>query len=197
MLMLKAFPPSSGLSKTYSPRNIMTGKPLDYEKHCRLPFGAYAQTHEDKHITNGMITRTEGGICLGPTGNLEGNYSFLSLRTGRMVTRGHFYKVPTPGVVTRRVLAMAIAEGQHDGLIFEDHHGATLDEGLGDDNDNATNDVADAAGVEVDVDYNANVAEMHDGAAAANVNGYENDANPYAPLADIDENDNADDNEGN
>ena len=152
VLMLNAFPPSSGLSKTYSPRTIMTGKPLDYEKHCRLPFGAYAQTHEDRNITNNMITRTEGGICLGPTGNLEGSYSFLSLRTGRMVTRGHFYEVPTPGVVTRRVIAMAIAEGQHDGLIFEDQHGATLDKVLGNDDNGAIHDVADAAGVEVDVE---------------------------------------------
>jgi hypothetical protein len=46
-LWLNAFPPSSGVSYTYSPRTIMTGTTLDFAKHCNLPFGAYAEAHEE------------------------------------------------------------------------------------------------------------------------------------------------------
>ena len=45
---VNVFPPKSGISKTYSPRTIMTGTTLDYKKHFRLEFGAYADTHDDK-----------------------------------------------------------------------------------------------------------------------------------------------------
>jgi hypothetical protein len=52
VLWINAFPPSSGVSKTFSPRTIMTGTTLDFNKHCQIPFGAYAKVHEDKNITN-------------------------------------------------------------------------------------------------------------------------------------------------
>ena len=69
----------------------MTVKPLDFAKHCKIPFVAYSQTHEDRDVINKIgKDRTEGGICLGPTGNFKASYSFLSLRTGRQVKRGHF-----------------------------------------------------------------------------------------------------------
>jgi hypothetical protein len=190
VLMLNSFPPGSGLSRTYSPRTIMTGKQLDFAKHCKIPFGAYAQTHEDRDVTNTIDKdRTEGGICLGPTGNSEGSYTFLSLRTGRQITRGHFYEVPTPGVVIRRVLAMAIAEKQHDGLLFEDRNGATVDDvvNAADDNDNAVDDVA---GVDVDYDeYNVVPGEFPQPVDADYdaADDDDDDANAFAPLADADE----------
>jgi hypothetical protein len=87
VLWLNAFPPSSGVSNTYSPRTIMTGTTLDYNKHCRLPFGAYVETHEDNDTTNTMVERTRGAICLGPTANFQGSYRFFCLNTGRRVTR--------------------------------------------------------------------------------------------------------------
>ena len=72
VIFLNAFTPKSGLSKTYSPRMIMTGKALDWRKSCKLPSGAYARVHEDRNIMNMMKERTQGEICLGPTGNLQG-----------------------------------------------------------------------------------------------------------------------------
>jgi hypothetical protein len=45
VLWLNAFQPANGVSTTYSPRTIMTGTALDFEKHCQIPFGAYAEVH--------------------------------------------------------------------------------------------------------------------------------------------------------
>jgi hypothetical protein len=60
-----AFPTSSGVSSTYSPRTIMTGTALDFAKHCELPFGAYAEAHEEYHHTSTMAQRTRGVISSG------------------------------------------------------------------------------------------------------------------------------------
>jgi hypothetical protein len=79
VLWLNAFPPSSGVSNTYSPRTIMTGTTLEYNKHYRLPFGTYVETHEENDPTNTIVERTRGSICLGPTANFQGSYKFSAL----------------------------------------------------------------------------------------------------------------------
>jgi hypothetical protein len=83
---LNAFHPSSGVSASYSPRMIMTGMALDFAKHCKLPFGAYAEAHAEYPQTNTMAQRTRGVICLGPTGNFQGSYKMMCLKTDRKIT---------------------------------------------------------------------------------------------------------------
>jgi hypothetical protein len=56
---LNAFPHRLGILQTMSSRNIVTGLDADYNKHCRIEFGKYVQTHK-KH-DNSMTTRTVGG----------------------------------------------------------------------------------------------------------------------------------------
>ena len=45
---LNAFPPKDGVSTSLSPSAIVTGHTIDYVKHCKLEFGQYVQTHEEK-----------------------------------------------------------------------------------------------------------------------------------------------------
>jgi hypothetical protein len=47
MFWLNAFPTKQGVSNTLSPRAIVTGKKIDYHRHCKIMFGAYAQVHEE------------------------------------------------------------------------------------------------------------------------------------------------------
>ena len=136
VMFLNTFPPKSGLSKTYSPFTIMTGKTLDWKKSFKLHFSAYAQVHEDRNVTNMLEDRTQGEIYLGPTGNLQGTYNFFSLRSGKKITRGKFTGVPTPTIVMKRVVAMALAKKQNKGLIFENRTGATVNDILPDDEAN-------------------------------------------------------------
>eukprot|EP00957_Ditylum_brightwellii_P103916 7917586-Ditylum_brightwellii.AAC.1 len=70
VLWLNAFPVDDGISQEHSPRYIITGRELSYDKHAVTEFGAYAQTHEEHD--NSMGPRTLGAICLGPTGNNQG-----------------------------------------------------------------------------------------------------------------------------
>jgi hypothetical protein len=128
VLWLNAPPPASWVSTTYSPRTIMTGTALDFTKHCQIPFGAYTEVHEDMDKTNTMDERTQPAICLGPTANFQGSYTFLSLRTGKRITRKQFTELPMPELVVKRVEAMALREKQNKTITFSDRSGNIIND---------------------------------------------------------------------
>ena len=59
-LWLNVSPPKGGVS-TISPRTLITGVKFDYTKNCKLPFGSYAQVHEEPLPSNSQVARTVGG----------------------------------------------------------------------------------------------------------------------------------------
>jgi hypothetical protein len=144
VLWLNAFPPASGVSATYSPRTIMTGTALDFTKHCQIPFGAYAEVHEDINKTNTIDERTQPAICLGPTANFQGSYTFMSLRTGKRITRKQFTELPMPDSVIKRVKAMALKEKQDKNITFSDQSGNIIND-VSDNPDDETVEVAAGA----------------------------------------------------
>lgn len=101
---LNSFPNRNGISKTLSPRMILTGTSVNFKAHYRMPFGGYAQVHEDPEHTNDVTyPRTQGCIYLGPSGNSQGGYKFLSLTTGRKILRRSFTELPMPQDVIDRI----------------------------------------------------------------------------------------------
>jgi hypothetical protein len=117
-LWINAFPPSIRVSKTFSTRTIMTGTALDFNRHCQIPFGAYAEVLEDNNITNTMTEWTQPAICLGPTANFQGSYKLLSLKTGKRITRKQFKELPMPDSVIRQIEAMATRKKQDKVITF-------------------------------------------------------------------------------
>jgi hypothetical protein len=120
VMWLNNFPVANGISSTYSPREIVTRHHLDYKHHCRAPFGAYCETHEENTPTNDMSTRGCPSKCLGTTGNIQGTYNFLSLISGLLIKRRHFDKLPIPDAVIKRVEDLAAKSGVSPELIFAD-----------------------------------------------------------------------------
>jgi hypothetical protein len=59
---LNSFTKEDGISKTLSPRTIVTGQSINYLKHCKLEFGEYCQTH--KQHNNSMAPCTIGALAL-------------------------------------------------------------------------------------------------------------------------------------
>ena len=108
---LNAFPHADGVSDTLSLRYLLTGKQIDYQKHVRLEFGVYVQTHEAH--TNDMQPRTIGAICLGPSGNEQGGHYFMSLVTG--LHRRKWTEMPMPQDAIDRVLGNTGLEPTCDG----------------------------------------------------------------------------------
>jgi hypothetical protein len=127
-LWINAFPPKGGVSSTLSPRNIMIGIQFDYQKHCRLQFGSYVQTHQEPSPTNTQAARTVGAVCLGPTGNIQGSYKFLNLRTGKLITRRRWTQLPMPQEVIDCAGQLGKADGQPELLTFYDRKGRLIGE---------------------------------------------------------------------
>jgi len=61
-------------------------------------------------------------ICLGPTGNIQGTYSFLNLLTGLMIKRRCFTELPAPDSVIDRVVALADNNGVSRNFVFANRH---------------------------------------------------------------------------
>ena len=61
---LNAFHPTGGVSTEYSPRTIMTGHPIHYNRHCKITFGSYCQAGQQNTPTNTTNLRTIRGIYL-------------------------------------------------------------------------------------------------------------------------------------
>ena len=80
---LNSFPAADGISSLLSPRYIVLGKNIIYDKHIRQEFGSYVQTHKEHN--NGMPERMIGAICMGPSGNMQGGHNFMSLVTGQKI----------------------------------------------------------------------------------------------------------------
>jgi hypothetical protein len=109
----------SGISKKWSPRELVSRHKLDAKLHCRAPFGSYCEVHVDPVITNTMEPRTKWAICMEPMGNLQGSYKFLSLATGKKVTRRKFMEMPVTEAVIKPVKEMAVKDGTVKGISFK------------------------------------------------------------------------------
>jgi len=107
---LNQFPAQNGISDTLSPLTILTGRPNPNYNDLKLEFGSYVQVFEDNNPTNTTASQNTGAIALNPTGNTSGDYFFMSLTTGRCLSRHQW--IPMTDAVIARVEAMAEAEGQ-------------------------------------------------------------------------------------
>ena len=132
-----------------SPRTIITGRHVDYNKHCKYEFGQYVQVH-DQH-DNTMLPRTTGALALRPTGNAHGNSYFFSLTTGRVLNRVHATPLPMPDNVIKRVETLACRQRANPGLVFGDREQQPIN-----DLDDYYYDEAD------DADYNIDDEEQDD-----------------------------------
>ena len=135
---LNSFPHPDGVSAVLSPRTIVTGHTIDFERHCRIEYGAYAQVHEEHD--NSMMSRTTGALAMRPTGNLQGSFHFFSLNTGRLLTRTRWTELPMPADVVKRV--HVLARRNRRGLEFLDRNQEILllDDEQPDDPDGADDD---------------------------------------------------------
>jgi hypothetical protein len=135
---LNSFPARDGISSTLSPRTLVTGQKIDFNKHCRVEFGTYVQTHEQHD--NSLTTRTIGAIALRPTGNMQGGHFFMSLATGRRISRRRWTALPMPDDVIERVHQIATQQNADHGLSFRDRNGLSFD-----DDDEADDDEDDTS----------------------------------------------------
>ena len=123
---LNGVPPNDSFGNGLSPRTIVTGQKLDYNRHCRYQFGEYTQTHEQHD--NSMNPRTVGALALRPTGNAQGSFYFMSISTGRVLNRLRATPLPMPDDVVDRIHRLARQQRGNPGLVFGDPRMSSVDE---------------------------------------------------------------------
>ena len=114
---LNVCPRKSGFSDTMIPRTIVTGLMIDYNKHCKLQFGEYVQTHESHNKSTGN-TRKIGYLALRPTVNEQGGYYFYSLSTGRTINCNRCTPLPIPDNVISHI--HSLSKNDPTGITFAD-----------------------------------------------------------------------------
>ena len=117
---------TDGVSSIHSPRRIIAGFEVSYTKHAVIQFGTYVQTHEDH--TNDMSRRTMGAICLGPTGNLQGEHWFMSLTSGVRVRRNSWTKMPMLAEVIDRVNAISLRQKMPTKITYANRYGQEIED---------------------------------------------------------------------
>jgi len=80
VIWLNSFPNPNRISKSISPRRIITGQDVNYKRHCTLGFGSYAQDHEQYNSTTTHGKYTRGS-------------QFFSLTTRRRLNRSFWTQV--------------------------------------------------------------------------------------------------------
>ena len=73
---------------------LLTGLTMNYNRHCRLEFGEYVQTHEEHD--NSLNPHTIGALALHPTENVQGGYFFFSLTMGKVINWMCWTMIPMP-----------------------------------------------------------------------------------------------------
>ena len=165
---LNSFPHRDGVSSTLSPRYIMTGQKVDCAKHALLEFGAYVQTHESHDNT--MQPRTVSAVCLGPSGNSQGGHHFLSLVTGRRITRtkNQWTSLPMPDEVIERVSEMGRKQGMPRSLTFADRLGHELPDAFDAVDDDHDSDYSDSDEDDVSLETDTDdTSETDDGSTSS------------------------------
>jgi hypothetical protein len=130
---LNMFPASDGVSGDLSPRALIVGMKLDHDKHCRLEFGSHAQTQEEHD--HSMQSRTTGAIGPCPAGNAQGGCYFLSLTSGRRLSRSRWTALPMPQDFIDRVHVLARRGNANRDLTFAWRDGSNIAHDEVDDDD--------------------------------------------------------------
>eukprot|EP00804_Cyclotella_cryptica_P023430 CCRYP_020847-RA/>CCRYP_020847-RA protein AED:0.40 eAED:-0.81 QI:0/-1/0/1/-1/1/1/0/516 len=65
VLWLNNFPVKSGVSTKYSPMELICRHRLNAKVHCKTPFGAYCEVHDEPTPSNSMTPQTHEIICMG------------------------------------------------------------------------------------------------------------------------------------
>jgi hypothetical protein len=153
-------------SHTLSPLTIMTGRANPDYNDLNLEFGSCVQVFEDNDPSNTTTSQNTGAIVMNPTCNAQGDYHFMSLTTGKCLSRHQWTEIPMTNAVISAVELMAEKEGQPlikgGGPLFEWQPNAPVKDTLEEDVTSTDNpvfiieDVFEIPGDDADADLSDN-----------------------------------------
>ena len=103
----------------------MQGKVVDYNLHCKVEFGSYAQTRN--LTTNDMHARMTWAIVMDPSTNFQGGVEFYSLELAKTLNRSKNDYTLTPMPTDAILHVTRLAKDMPTGLHFTDQLGNAHD----------------------------------------------------------------------
>lgn len=82
-----------------SPREIFTGRKIDFNRDLKLCFGEYVQAQDPSVQSNSLTERTVGCLVMLPMNNIEGSVKMYSLKSKSIITRDRYTLLPIPSEV--------------------------------------------------------------------------------------------------
>ena len=104
---LNMFPAKHGVSSYYSPEALVTGKILEYDRHCKYLYGEYIQAHNENLKQSSMTKCMIDAIYLWPNNNMQGGHILMNLNTSKWMTCSKITPVPLTQLVRNHVEYMA------------------------------------------------------------------------------------------
>jgi hypothetical protein len=94
-----------------TPWEAFSGRKASGQRDFRAAFGDYVQCTVPC-TDNSMLSRTDDGVVMLPTGNSTGSVKVLSLATSALITRDNFTILPMPLSVIATLNTMALKDGR-------------------------------------------------------------------------------------
>ena len=121
---LNQFPWENGISDDVRPAALDTGHPPPDFIKMRFEVGTYVQVfNKDNKLTNTTRARSLEGIVLGPTGNVQRHYNFMSLSSDAKILRHQWTSLPMTDTALARVNALDFEDNdqwiQERGLVVK------------------------------------------------------------------------------
>ena len=107
---MNLFPREGSITSIYSPRMLLLGEMADFDKICKVPFGAYCEVFDNTQPSNTDTPRTSPAIALCPENNLQESYYFLNLNTWKIVSRRQWKELP----LTEEIIKMVNDKGREE-----------------------------------------------------------------------------------
>ena len=103
VMWINTSPNANGINQLYSLREIITGKTLEYDLHCKANLGQHTHAHMYPEKTNGTQKHTFPRIYSGPTGNMQSTVKVLHINTRNVKKPKTFTEALTPVSVVELV----------------------------------------------------------------------------------------------
>jgi hypothetical protein len=105
------FPAKNGVSKHFSPHQIVEQRNVNYKTKCVVEFGAYVHTTGGVETKNTMAPRTTKGIYLRPSNQKNEGHWVLNIHTWKVISCPKVMVLPITDQVVQKVNERAAAEG--------------------------------------------------------------------------------------
>ena len=98
------------LSPYYIPQTIGDEQTLDYNKRCRIPFGAFTQSSNENNPTSSNNLHTINGIHLRSLDTIQGGHEIFDIHSHRFITRRKIIEIPIPKAMIKHIEEMVADE---------------------------------------------------------------------------------------